>query len=93
MDRAVVGRAAPAIAIGALDAPGARFPVSSVPSLSTTRWMIVSTLCHTILWPEGSVAGFGENDCAPFIATTSTVTTPEALGGVGFAGLPLCPVE
>jgi hypothetical protein len=41
---------------------------------------------HTIVWPAGSVAGFGENDCAPLIATTFTVTTREALGGVGLFG-------
>jgi hypothetical protein len=31
-------------------------------------------LCHTTWTPAGSVAGFGENDCAPLIATTLTVT-------------------
>jgi hypothetical protein len=56
----------------------------------------MSTFCHTTIWPAGSVAGFGENDCAPLIATTLTVTTPlEVTGvgvgvdGVGLVGLPL----
>jgi hypothetical protein len=38
-------------------------------------------LCHTTIWPAGSVAGFGEKDCAPFSRTTLIVTTP--LDGVG----------
>jgi hypothetical protein len=55
---------------------------------------MVSTLWQTTIWPAGSVAGFGENDCAPFIATTLIVTTPtpaglEGVGRVGVAPLPL----
>jgi hypothetical protein len=41
-------------------------------------------LCHTTIWPAGSVAGFGEKDCAPLIPTTLMVTTPPGAGaGVG----------
>src|SRR5262245_30923336 len=40
-------------------------------------------LRHTIIWPAGSVAGFGEKDCAPFCKTISTVTTPPGAVGVG----------
>ena len=43
--------------------------------------MTLSMLCHTTIWPAGSVAGFGEKDCAPFSRTTLIVTTP--LDGVG----------
>src|SRR5207245_9372516 len=82
-----------ASSMGGLEAPGARIPVSSVPSLSTTRWAMVSTLCHTILWPEGRLAGLGENDCAPLTATTLTMTAPEGPGAVGSAGLPAFPLE
>src|SRR5204863_851250 len=54
---------------------------------------MVSTLCHTTIWPDGRVAGLGENDCAPLMATTLIVTTPEPLvGGVGLVGFPL-PLE
>jgi hypothetical protein len=50
----------------------------------------VSTFRHTTVCPDGTVAGFGENDCAPFFATTLIVTTPELSGcGVGVLGLPL----
>src|ERR1700737_286083 len=84
---------AAATAIDALEAPGARLPVSTDPSFRTTRWVMVSTLCHTIFWPAGSVAGFGENDCAPLTETTLMVTTPEALGAVGAVALPLFPLE
>src|SRR4029450_4951792 len=51
-------------------------------------------LCHTTIWPAGSVAGFGEKDCAPFSRTTLIVTTPlgdvgTGVGvGVGATGLP-----
>jgi len=41
---------------------------------------MLSMLCHTTIWPAGSVAGFGENDWAPLMPTTSIVTT---LGGAG----------
>jgi hypothetical protein len=41
----------------------------------------LSTLRQTTVWPAGKVAGFGEKDCAPLVATTLIVTTP--LGGVG----------
>jgi hypothetical protein len=51
---------------------------------------MLSTLCHTTIWPDGTVAGLGENDCAPFMATTLIVRTPEPLVGVvGPLGLPL----
>jgi hypothetical protein len=43
------------------------------------------------IWPVGSVAGFGENDCAPLTATTLIVTTPAVLG-VGVVGFPLVPL-
>jgi hypothetical protein len=62
------------IVIGWLDAPGARLPVSTDPLSRTTRCVMLSMLCHTTWTPAGSVAGFGENDCAPLIATTLTVT-------------------
>src|ERR1700687_5974774 len=55
---------------------------------------MLSTLCHTIIWPAGRVAGFGENDNAPLMPTTLTVTTPDVLGldGVGAPGFPLFPL-
>src|SRR4030095_9639570 len=80
---------ATSIGMGPLEAPGRRSPVSTDPSFSTTWWVTLSTLCHTIICPAGSMAGFGENDCAPLIATTLTFTTPGAPGGVGLFGFPL----
>src|SRR5215831_20611075 len=78
--------------MGGLNAPGARLPVSTVPSFNTTRCVTVSMLCQTIFCPAGSVAGFGENDCAPLIATTLTVTTPdESTGGADAAVLGAAP--
>src|ERR1700730_15467456 len=51
---------------------------------------MVSPLCHTIIWPAGRLAGFGENDRAPLTPTTLTVTTPDVLGGgVDATGFPL----
>src|SRR5262245_48336373 len=67
--------------MGWLNAPGARFPVSSLPSLSTTRCVVVSMLCHTTVCPVGTVAGFGENDWLPFSRTTLMVIAA-AGGGV-----------
>jgi hypothetical protein len=81
-----------AIAMGELAAPGAMSPVSTDPSFNTTRWVIVSTLCQTTICPAGSVAGFGENDCAPLTATTLIVTTPATLG-VGLVGFTPVPPE
>src|SRR6266542_119797 len=78
------------IAIGWLDAAGARSPVSTDRSFKTTRCVVLLTLCQTTIWPAGKVAGFGENDCAPLMATTLMVTTPEALG-VGAVGFPAFP--
>ena len=52
-------------------------------SFSTTRCVVLLTLCHTTICPGGSVAGLGENDCAPLIATTLIVTTPLEVVGVG----------
>src|SRR5258708_7795946 len=79
--------------IGWLEAPGLRLPVSSDPSFSTTRCVMLSMLCHTTIWPAGNVAGFGEKDCAPLMATTLIVTTPLGAGvgagvgvGAGLAG-------
>src|SRR5580704_5085892 len=47
-------------------------------------------LCHTIIWPAGRLAGFGENDSAPFTPTTLTVTMPDVLGtGVEAVGFPV----
>jgi hypothetical protein len=40
---------------------------------------MLSTLCHTTIWPAGRLAGFGENDCAPLTPTTLMVTIPEIL--------------
>jgi hypothetical protein len=40
-------------------------------------------LCHTTIWPAGNVAGLGEKDCAPLIATTLIVTAPGVGVGVG----------
>jgi hypothetical protein len=77
--------------IGWLDAPAARSPVSSDPLFKTTRCLMVSMLCQTTIWPAGSVAGFGEKDCAPLSRTMSIVTTPfdvAGVGGVGATGLP-----
>src|SRR3977135_4506799 len=75
------------MAIGRLDAPGLRLPVSNDPSFSTTRGVMLSMLCHTTVWPAGSVAGFGEKDCAPLMPTTLMVTVPPGGGvGVGFGG-------
>src|ERR1041385_425113 len=73
--------------IGALNAPGAILPVSRLPSFSTTRCVTVSTLCQTTIWPAGTVAGFGENDCAPFSRTTSMTVAPTGAltGGAGVA--------
>ena len=62
--------------MAALNAPGAMLPVSTSPSLKTTRWVTVSTLCQTTVWPGGTVAGFGENDCAPLMPMTSITTAP-----------------
>lgn len=39
-------------------------PVSTVPSLRTTRWGIESLFLKTTIWPP-ALAGFGENDCEP----------------------------
>src|ERR1700746_834792 len=82
------------IVMGWLDAPGARLPVSTDPLSSTTRCVMLSTLCHTTCTPAGNVAGLGENDCAPLIATTLMVTIcalPVVLGALGVitAVLPL----
>ena len=67
--------------------------MSTDPSLNTTWWVMLSTLCHTIIWPAGRVAGFGENDSAPLMPTTLTVTTPDVLAidevGVTGFGFPL----
>jgi len=49
-------------------------------------------LCQMIVWPAGRVAGFGENESAPLMPTTLTVTTSDGLGvvvGVGVVGFPL----
>src|SRR6266487_468745 len=70
------------MAIDWLDAPGPILPVSSDPSFSTTRCVMLSMLCHTTIWPAGRVAGFGEKDCAPLTPMTLIVTTPPG-GGVG----------
>ena len=51
--------------------------MSTDPSLNTTWWVMLSTLCHTTIWPAGRVAGFGENDSAPLMPTTLTVTGHE----------------
>src|SRR3954469_23224517 len=48
-------------------------PVSSRPSLSTTRCVTESTLCHTTRCRGGTVAGFGENERTPSLPTTSIV--------------------
>src|SRR3954463_1710700 len=77
--------------IAALDAPGARSPVSTEPSFSTTWWVMLSTLCQTTICPAGTVAGFGEKDCAPFTASTLIVTTPEGLLGLGLPESPPLP--
>jgi hypothetical protein len=69
------------IAIGRLDAPAAISLVSSDPSFKTTRCVMLSMLCHTTSCPAGNVAGLGEKDCAPLMATTLIVTVPP--GGVG----------
>ena len=80
----------PAQVIGPLGEP---LTLESLPPASTTRWVVMSALCHTTIWPDGRVAGLGENDCAPLMATTLIVTTPEPLvGGVGLVGFPL-PLE
>jgi hypothetical protein len=81
------------IAIGWLEAPGARSPVSTDRSSRTTRCVVVSTLCQTIICPAGSVAGFGEKDCAPLMATTLIVTTPSGVEAVGLVGFPPLPLE
>jgi len=50
---------------------------------------MLSMLCHTTIWPAGNVAGLGEKDCAPLIATTLIVTAPGGVGvgvGVGVVG-------
>jgi hypothetical protein len=62
--------------IGALKAPGAMFPVSSSPSSSTTRCVVVSRLCQTTVCPTGTVDGFGENDCAPLMPRILIVIAP-----------------
>jgi len=75
------------MAIGWLDAPGVRSPVSSDPLFKTTRCVMPSTLCQTTIWPAGNVAGFGENDCAPLSRTMSIVTMPfDVVGAGGFDG-------
>src|SRR6188472_1329661 len=66
--------------MGWLNAPGARFPVSSLPSLSTTRCVVVSMLCQMTVCPAGTVAGFGENDWLPFSRTTLMVIAPAGAG-------------
>jgi hypothetical protein len=71
------------MAIGWLDVPGSRLPVSNDPSFNTTRCVMLSMLCHTTIWPAGNVAGLGEKDCAPLIATTLIVTAPGVGVGVG----------
>jgi hypothetical protein len=58
-------------------------PVSSWLSFSTTRWIVVSMLCHTTVAPGGTVAGFGENDWLPFSLTTLIVI---ASAGGGLPG-------
>jgi hypothetical protein len=68
-------------------------PVSTDPSFKTTRWVVLLALCQTTIWPAGSVAGLGENDCAPLIATTLMVTTPFEVIGVGAEGLLVLPFE
>ena len=67
--------------------------MSTDPSFRTTRWVVLLTLCQTTIWPAGSVAGLGENDCAPLIATTLMVTMPFEVTGVGAAGLLVLPLE
>jgi hypothetical protein len=51
-------------------------------------------LCQATVWPGGTVAGFGENDCAPFSRTTLIVMAPAGgaavpvgLPGVGLVGV------
>jgi len=56
-------------AIGALDAPGLIFPVSSDPSSRTMRWVVKSLFCQTSESPLTAVAGFGAKDSAPLSAT------------------------
>jgi hypothetical protein len=36
-----------------------------------------------IIWPDRTVAGFGENDNAPLMPTMLTVTAPDMLGADG----------
>jgi hypothetical protein len=48
---------------------------------------MLSTLCHTTWTPAGSVAGLGEKDCAPRIATTFTVTTAAVIAVLGALGV------
>jgi hypothetical protein len=54
---------------------------------------VVSTLCQTIIWPAGMVAGFGENDCDPLTATTLMVTAVPGIvaGLLGPEGEPAVP--
>ena len=56
------------------------------PLLEPVAECVQLRICHTIIWPAGSVAGLGENDCAPLIATTLTITMSGPLGGVGLFG-------
>jgi hypothetical protein len=46
----------------------------------------LSTLCHTTCTPAGNVAGLGENDCVPLIATTLTVTIDAVVVVLGALG-------
>ena len=77
------------IVTAALVAPGAMSPVSIEPSFSRTRCTSVSAFLNTTSWPP-AVAGFGENDCAPFRLVTVIVITLGAgeLGAVGLEEVP-----
>src|SRR6185436_10551331 len=68
-----------------LVAPGAMSPVSSEPSLSTTRCVTESLFLNTTVRPPRA-AGFGENACVPFcplIAIVVAVALPPPEGAVG----------
>ena len=66
--------------------PGAIVPVLNDPPSAVAVWAMLSTLYQATFWPTLTVAGFGEYELLPFVATiaivTSAATEPGLDGGV-----------
>ena len=68
--------------------------MSNDPSLATMRWTTPSAFLNATPPPWVLVAGFGENDCAPLVATMAIVSAAAPPpGGLGLVGVPPSPPQ